>query len=139
MDIIKGLYRGKHIHLLSENKHLDGTWIYGYLCDENYINSPELEGEFLVDAKTICPYTGVNDKNNKEIFWCDIVSVPFMRYNGKSSKKQGIVEFEDGAFSVNWIGSEEYGKSLLGYVNDIEVIGNVFDNPDLLYIREDVK
>lgn len=47
-------FRGKHIHVLSQNEHLDGTWVYGYLCDKNHINSPELEGEFLVDKETVC-------------------------------------------------------------------------------------
>ena len=36
------LYRAKHIHALPANKHLDGTWIEGYLCNENYIYSPSL-------------------------------------------------------------------------------------------------
>ena len=31
-------YRGKHIHAISANEHLNGTWVYGYLAGENYIH-----------------------------------------------------------------------------------------------------
>lgn len=51
------LFRAKHVHVLSQNKHFDGIWVYGYLSKENRIFSPELEGEFLIDPKTVCQYT----------------------------------------------------------------------------------
>lgn len=54
--------RDIHIHVLPQNEHLNGAWVYGYLADENYINSPELEGEFLVDKDTVGYYIGVTDK-----------------------------------------------------------------------------
>ena len=28
------LFRGKSIHTLPQNEHLDGTWIEGYLCGQ---------------------------------------------------------------------------------------------------------
>lgn len=56
-------YRGIHIHVLPQNKHFSRTWVYGYLADENYINSTELEGELLVDKDTVGQYIGVPDKN----------------------------------------------------------------------------
>lgn len=127
------LFRAKHIHAIPELKHFGGRWVYGYLSDENHINSPELEGEFLVDPKTICQYTGLTDKNGlQKIFDGDIVSAPFMGYSGKTEIRKGVIEFVKGTFSVNWNDSEEYGKNFAGYVNDIEVIGNIFDNPELL-------
>ena len=53
------LFRAKHIHAIPELKHFGGRWVYGYLSNENHINSPELEGEFLIDPKTVCQYTGL--------------------------------------------------------------------------------
>ena len=55
-------YRGIHIHVHQQNEHLNGRWVYGYLADENYINSPELEGEFLVGKDTVGQYIGIKDK-----------------------------------------------------------------------------
>lgn len=88
--------------------------------------------ECVVSAETVCQYTGLTDKNGRKIFEGDIVSAPFTGYAGKTEERKGVVEFVNGAFSVNWNDSEEYGKNFVGYVNDIEIIGNVFDNPELI-------
>ena len=47
------LFRGKHIHTMDSNEHLNGTWVHGYLSDKDYIYDKSLEGEFLVDEDTI--------------------------------------------------------------------------------------
>lgn len=47
------LFRAKHIHAMDSNEHLNGTWVHGYLSDENYIYDKSLEGEFLIDEDTI--------------------------------------------------------------------------------------
>lgn len=125
------LFRGKHIHVEPHNKHLDRRWIEGYLCDKNYINSPELDGEFLIEHETICQYTGLTDKNEKKIFDGDIISALFLNHLSKPEIRIGIVIYEKGAFSILWK-DEIYGKSFLGYVKDVKVIGNIFDNPELV-------
>ena len=128
------LFRGKHIHAMDSNEHLNGTWVHGYLSDENYIYDKSLECEFLVDENTIFQYTGLNDKNGKKIFEGDIV-----RYG----EICGEVKF--GLHESNWqIGKHNQGffvtfpkeyflRNELGYWrNKIAVVGNVFDNPELL-------
>lgn len=118
------LFRGKHIHALPQNEHLDGTWIYGYLCDENYINSPELEGEFLIDPETVCQYTGLNDKNGRKIFEGDVIRLPNCEDDIAFIALKGCNYFLKGNHSDYVIGSYE-GKYF-------DVIGNIFDNPDLI-------
>lgn len=118
-------YRGVHIHVHPQNEHLNGTWIYGYLSDKNYINSIDLEGEFLVDKDTVGQYIGVDDKNGKEIYEKDIV----------------LIDREDEYFVVEWDGdtarfvmnSETLTVDFDSYWgHQVEVIGNVYENSDLL-------
>lgn len=131
----KTLFRGKHIHAHPKNEYLDGTWIYGYLCDENYINSPELEGEFLVDPETVCQYTGLNDKNGRKIFEGDIVDC---RERGTAFLHCKVLWNEENArFDVVNkdcgfpMCIDGYGSDIFISGSDYEIIGNIFDNPEL--------
>lgn len=127
------LFRGKHIHALSKNEHLDGTWVYGYLSDENYINSPELEGEFLVDKETICQYTGLTDKNGRKIFEGDI-----FRYTDEVIEKEKVAEvkYNENHATFCRLHNSKMGPQYL-FIDKVtanrgEIIGNIFDNPELL-------
>ena len=129
------LFRGKHTHAFSKNEHLDGRWIYGYLCDENYINSPELEGEFLVDPKTVCQYTGLTDKNGRKIFEGDIVKAIYKPKDKDLAIDDFIIKWDKYycKFVGYYVGKENvYNPLLFGSQTSFEVIGNSFDNPDLL-------
>lgn len=129
------LFRGKHIHAMDSNDHLNGTWVHGYLSDKDYIYDKSLEGEFLVDEDTICQYTGLTDKNGKKIFEGDVVKdsagvcgeVKFGLYAAGFSipdTNQGFyIEFPEKSLY-----REEFGY----WRNKIVVVGNVFDNPELL-------
>lgn len=125
------LFRAKHIHAMDSNEHLDGTWVHGYLSDKNYINDKSLEGEFLVDENTICQYTGLNDKNGKKIFEGDILRHADetilktvwndRKYGFAAQCVKGSVLLKDCKWGLWEFESDE-----------VEVIGNVFDNPELL-------
>lgn len=125
-------YRGIHIHVFPKNEHLDGRWIYGYLADEDYINSPELEGEFLVDKDTVGQYIGVPDKNGKEIYEGDIVR-NFLCIDDHMDKlyEYGTVAYDDETFGFS-VFDNENNKLNIVYMGNIEIIGNIFDNPELL-------
>ena len=119
------LFRGKHIHTLSPNEPLDGTWIEGYLADETDIHSPELEGEFLVDPKTVCQYTGLTDKNGRKIFEGDIV-----RIDGQEELFTVVWVCDTARFGLQSKTQLLYFEFGLG--SRIEVIGNIHENADLL-------
>lgn len=117
------LFRGKHIHGLSQNEHLNERWIYGYLCDKNYIYSPELEGEFLINPETVCQYTGLTDKSGRKVFEGDIVKIGLEQYE---------VWWNCDSSSLT-LSNESKSRGLyLSHSETIEVIGNIFDNPGLI-------
>lgn len=132
------LFRGKHIHAMNINEHLNGTWVHGYLSDKNYINDKSLEGEFLVDENTICQYTGLTDKNGKKIFEGDIV-----RYGeicgevkfGLHESNWQICKYNQG-FYIEFPEESLYRKELGYWENKVVVIGNIYDSPKLLEDKE---
>ncbi len=134
------LFRGKHIHALPKNEHLDGTWIHGYLCDENYINSPELKGEFLVDPETVCQYTGLTNKSGRKIFEGDII-----RYTDGliGKEKMDEVKYNETHAAFCRLHKSEMGFQYLfideAVANKCEVVGNIFDNPELLKGAQDAE
>ncbi len=123
------LFRGKHMHVCQENKHLDGTWVEGYLEDENHINDGKCE--FLIDPETICQYTGLTDKNRKKIWENDILEGHLDDKFPEDVTREKVIWHENG-----WK-TEEPGCVDKEYLDEFdtenfEVVGNVFDNPELL-------
>lgn len=125
------LFRGKHTHMFSSNKPLDGMWCYGYLVDKNYINDKtdrgdgEYLGEMFVDPETVGQYTGMTDKNGTKIFEGDVVE---FEHGGRV---RAYVIYKDGSFEVK---NDKADVLLYLYVtyHKAEVIGNKHDNPELM-------
>nr|DAG65015.1 MAG TPA: YopX protein [Bacteriophage sp.] len=114
-----------------ENKHLDGTWVEGYLEDENHINDGKCE--FLIDPETICQYTGLIDKNGKKIWENDILEGHLDDKFPEDVTREKVIWHESG-----WK-TEEPGCVDKEYLDEFdtenfEVVGNVFDNPELLEV-----
>lgn len=100
-------FRAKHIHAMDSNEHLNGTWVHGYLSDENHIYDKSLDGEFLVDEKTICRYVNLTDLKGKEIWENDILMC--------HGNPDDLVKAVFGEFNVIEVESEEVIDSVIGW------------------------
>ena len=117
------LFRGK-----SENTR---DWVYGSLVyskveNQYYIaEHDEDELQYPVFAETVGQYTGLTDKNGKQIFEGDIVK----DIAGGIYKVVYDTEYMRFAFEQDSI---KWGLEGFDSIMDFEVIGNIYDNPELL-------
>lgn len=126
------LFRGKRI--------ADGKWMYGLPSYDEYGNIEEIQvwdGEdisfCLVDPETICQYTGLTDKNGKKIWENDILEGHLDDKFPEDVTREKVIWHESG-----WK-TEEPGCDDKEYLDEFdaenfEVVGNVFDNPELLEV-----
>ena len=77
----------------------------------------------MVDPETVCQYTGLTDKNGRKIYEGDIVRV---------DEKIYITFWNECNFEIGIRNNEESMGIAYVYPSDIEVIGNIFDNPELV-------
>lgn len=143
--IVEILFRGKCI---SDDSCLKGKWLEGnplrdghtgkyYIHRDNCLNESDnvvKEGllrfvAYEIDPETICQYTSLIDRYGKKIFLGDIVN---------SNDTIGIVRFgkyKNGfhfGYYIEWLKCPHLRQEL-GFWNGIsKVIGNVFDNPELI-------
>lgn len=126
-------------------KRLDtGEWIYGDLIrnveDAFAIVPPfgistDRLGEYEVHEETIGQFTGLQDKNGKEVYEDDFVRIPATMLNAEII---GVVKYEKGSFFVRSIFSG--CSSDLGWVfrermvgePTAQIIGNIYDDSELL-------
>lgn len=110
-------------------KRLDnGEWIYGSLVILNgrcFIFNDECRAE--VATATVGQYTGLKDKDGKEIYEGDIVDYYYLGDN-----KLGLVKYHTNVFGFELFdiyGSFDY---MSGYeTRYYHIVGNIYDNPEL--------
>jgi len=71
-------------------------------------------------------YTGLKDKMGREIYEEDIVKV-----HTPEGERVGLVEYTEGCFVVSF-GDYDECVALCWLGDDVEVIGNFYQNPELL-------
>lgn len=116
------LFRGRRSW--GNKKWVEGDLLHGY---NGYVGiTKKLLGieTWQVEPETVGQYTGLTDKNGNKIFEGDILS---------ASKRNGVVVWHDdcGGYCVK---HGFNGRSIILVMNDfdVEVIGNIHDNPELL-------
>ena len=131
------LFRGKDL-----SGALTRSWIFGSLdTTENeytimiYADRFGNKCRIFVDTKTVGQYTGLTDKNGKKIFEGDIVAY-CTSTNRATNKELHEVVFEtrgeSGYFGIKISNIETWGFCQEVPAKLMEVIGNIYDNPELL-------
>ena len=146
------LFRGKRVD--------NGEWIYwnryGRFTDINgepiriKINTSALRpyafyiNELpVIREETVGDYTGLKDKDGERIFEGDIVAFD------RDNRHKGDVQFDWGVFGIEWTECK-HNKEMFGvwgnlhnlrtfedgFNKDVEVIGNKWDNPELLEVKK---
>lgn len=129
---------------------MTGHWVYGnhvqtgvgmhYIIPRNFI--ADVVPQWHVDKESVGQYTGVKDKNGKQIFEGDIVVYSRVQYTdcsrtvieAKAPPVVGEVYYADSV----WLGlknSNGSGRILMpGTIDngEFEIIGNIYENPELL-------
>lgn len=140
--------------ILFKGKRIDtGQWIEGYLFfswERAYIlwgTTNGMPDMIEVDSSVICQYTGLTDKNGRKIFEGDIIEFDDTGEEGYEYKEgfdfrnRAVIVWNNGRFELDKPMSDN--SEVLDFMNNChedfwdalkscEVIGNTFDNPNLL-------
>lgn len=142
--------------ILFKAKRIDtGEWVEGYLhkCEGEFvISNNDGLGEFI-NAETLCQYTGLIDKNGQKIWENDILlqkttDMHWCRWQCTGIVKYGKHDWNEGEYGYDSVGfyiepivkKGDIERMSCGVCQDYfidenypyEVIGNIFDNPELL-------
>ena len=104
------------------------SWFYGDLLITRQpatIVCEESGHEYEVEPNSVGQFTGLYDKNGKEIYEGDILAF------------ENILNFKkvlQSHFVIKW---EDYGNGMLGFtqfspINNFVICGNLYENPELL-------
>lgn len=130
---------------------LGGEWVYGNLACLTMKFGPASPGTYIsndagipfayaIRSETVGQFTNLNDKNKKEIFEGDIIShcnrlfEVTINFNGYYLQRYKL-------WRGKFVPSQQYCLSLFthpskerfgGKVESAEVVGNIYENPDLL-------
>lgn len=148
-------------------KASNGEWVYGYLAeietDWDFYNGHGLPIEYskviietnlltrpmtTIAPETIGQYTGLKDKNGKEIYEGDIIKI--IKHTSHEDmvyikESIGVVKFYYGSFIMEVF--REKDRKHVNYIrqltdiaefikmDNVEVIGNIYENPELLEVE----
>ena len=103
--------------------YLYGIWEHRYILWGMINDVPNM---VEVDPPTICQCTGLKDKHGKLIFENDIVRC------GKNCTVTWCDTFASWRLNTSgWIYSHFFGEACKP--EDVEIVGNIFDNPELMH------
>ena len=138
------LFRGKTKAITGcpyNNGKPDGEWVFGYVFSDlgamkirQYETDRPECNDYEVDPKTVGQYTGVTDKNGTKIFEGDIIE------GHRSSQwnhelMRCVITYNRDHFEARYYPRgihDNYFTYKTMFSKDVVVIGNIYDNPDLM-------
>ena len=140
--------------ILFKAKSIDGEWVEGYYCKYGFVGKEKhyiIPGyasdlyAFEIDINTLCQYTGLTDKNGNKIWENDILDADevdsLVRFDEENARfvlddygiKGCLMEygFDENAGGYGFIETNGF-DDFMDITEAVEVIGNIFDNPELL-------
>lgn len=134
----------RYRYLFKAKRVDDGEWIvgglvrYGFTGKEKYYIVPDYASDLYakeIDPNTICQCTG-KDKTGKLIWENDIVKFDVYYYEKLQSSTISQIKWCNALCALSLVVNDRGTRGTLGHLMDlnkeIEVIGNIFDNPELL-------
>lgn len=125
------IFRGKRID--------NDEWTEGYLFkiwNRTFLlwgMTGDVPNMVEVKPETVGQYTGLTDKNGKKIFEGDIVKFSHLVFD---ESRIGVISYEMNV--TGFVLGHKGGYSWIVYPNEFyEVIGNIYDNPELLEVGND--
>lgn len=127
----------------------NGEWVEGYYLPGMKLPGYDGKNDFIVMSDgdyfainpiTLCQYTGLMDKDGRKIWENDIVNCwtcidigDFANYRVEI----GYVEMNYGSFGLHRIQDDTYYRPFKDYFEgyNLHIIGNIFDNPELLEVE----
>lgn len=145
------LFRGKtveNVKLVRDKIIKSGDWVEGSLVDFSKLNDnphceiyvydteTKVQNYFKVLSDTVSEYTGLIDKNGRKIFEGDIIICRVSAGGGRFTDTitaTGYVEMQHGAYGLHTENGyyNTFKKSWLECC-EYEIIGNVYDNSELI-------
>lgn len=129
-EFAKEIEKMEDRYLFKAKRADNGEWVTGYYTKSivngsvfGYIRESIFGTDIKIMLNTLCQCTGLKDKNGKLIWKNDI-----MKYQLDGKTRIYVVKYEPPMFS--------YKNVIRCSLYQDEVIGNIFDNPELLESEE---